>query len=358
MRIVYISTYPPDFCGIAAYMHGFIEVSGSKDEYIVLSNPLINEKITDGITFRVLDPTNPFNSIKNALSIIKNFNPNIIHIQYVSTFFKPFMPILVNLIPYPIIMESHEVLIDRTYRKGNLRKELLKFYEKTIYRKASRIIVHNTLMERRLHEFYRINSNRIYVIPLGVDTNVDYKKSYKLHEKLLFYGYMHEDKGIDTLLQAFEIIQDRLADCELILLGGSRSEKTLKFIKDKKKKKALKIIIVGFQKDIARYMNEADVVIFPHKDVSHSLAVAEAMAYGVPIVASKVGGFRAQIREGENGLLFKANSSTDLARVVLELLSNDIAREKIGKNARQYAERELSWECVYNKIRNLYGEVS
>lgn len=124
-----------------------------------------------------------------------------------------------------------------------------------------------------------------------------------------------------------------------------------------KKQEALNINIAGYQTDIARYMNEADLVIFPHKDVSHSLAVAEAMAYGVPIVASNVSGFRAQIRDGETGILFKANSSSDLAGVVIELVRDDMAREKIGKNAREYALRELSWESVHNKIQDLYRVV-
>lgn len=64
-------------------------------------------------------------------------------------------------------------------------------------------------------------------------------------------------------------------------------------------------------------MREVDILIVPHKDISsYSLATAEAMAYGMPIIASDAGGLSCQIDNGVTGVLFKLDSKSELADAI------------------------------------------
>jgi len=214
MRVLYISTYPPEFCGIGSYMHDFLNaIKNNLDDYIVISNR-IDKNEHDTKVIRLLDPKNPITIFK-ALSKIKEFDPDVVHIQYVSTLFQPWMSILMNMIKHPTLVESHEVLVYKHSRLNKLRKIALLYYEKVAYRNANKIIVHNKLMKDRLVKYYNISSEKIGVVDLGVDTEVDYKKDYSLNNKLLFFGFIHFDKGIDTLVDAFKIIQKKIQTLNL-----------------------------------------------------------------------------------------------------------------------------------------------
>jgi len=141
-------------------------------------------------------------------------------------------------------------------------------------------------------------------------------------------------------------------------MGGSRSDDAIRYIENMRDKHKLNIKMTGYVEDIGTFMRLADLLIIPHKELSsHSLAITEAMPYGVPIVASNVGGLRCQIKNGVTGMLFEVDSSEDLAKVVLDLLNNDAKREEIGKNARMHSENELSWKSVCNKIMYEYEEI-
>ena len=357
MKIAYISTYPPEFCGIGAYMHDFLNsIKSELDDYMVIST-YINKSVDDMKIIRLLNPRNPITIFK-ALLKIKEFDPDVVHVQYVSTLFQPWMPILMNMIKYPMLVESHEVLVYKRSRLNRLRKIALLYYEKVAYRNVNKIIVHNKLMHDRLIKYYNIFPEKIGVVGLGVDTEVDYKKDYSLNNKLLFFGFIHFDKGIDTLIDAFKIIQKKIPNIELILMGGSRSDDAIRYIEDMREKHKLNITMTGYVEDIGVFMRQADILIIPHKELSsHSLAITEAMPYGMPIVASNVGGLRCQIENGVTGKLFEVDSSVNLANVVLDLLSDDAKREELGKNARTYSETELSWKHVCNKIMHEYEEV-
>jgi len=355
MKIAYLSTYPPEFCGIASYMKKFVHhIKNHLDDYIIIST---SKGSGNNRIFQLPTPWNP-TSIYKCISKINSFNPDVVHIQYTSRFFKPWLPILVRLINYPIVLSSHEVLIDDNSRMNKLKKALLLLYERSIYQCVDKIIVHNDLMKIRLTKFYGVDDTKISVTPLGVDVKLLPKTDYRLNNKLLFFGYIHHGKGIDTLLDAFTILQKKIPELELIMVGGIRSKSAREYIEKRMKRDGLNIKITEFvdEERVGEFMREGDIVIFPHHNVSHSLAVAETMAYGIPIVASRVGGFRYQIDNGKTGLLFEPNSTENLVDVVSELLNDAKKRAKLGKNARECAKKELSWKRICDKTLSVYKE--
>ena len=84
-----------------------------------------------------------------------------------------------------------------------------------------------------------------------------------------------------------------------------------------------------------------------------SLATLEAMSYGLPIIASKVGFMKNYIVKGYNGIFFPRDSSTMLAMKIKKLRDNIELRNKLGQNARKTIAYSFSWERSINKIKRL-----
>jgi glycosyltransferase involved in cell wall biosynthesis len=99
------------------------------------------------------------------------------------------------------------------------------------------------------------------------------------------------------------------------------------------------------------------VVVVPSLLEGMSLTVAEAMATGKPVIATKVGGNVDQIIDGYNGFLVPPRDPEAIARKILELLENPEKAKEMGKKARQLAEEKFDIEIRVKKIVRLYKEL-
>jgi Glycosyltransferase len=106
------------------------------------------------------------------------------------------------------------------------------------------------------------------------------------------------------------------------------------------------------------YYKAADVFCLPSTMSTESFGIVnlEAMACGVPIVASKIGGIPDVVKDGENGLLVPPWDSEALADVIIYLLENEDIREKMGNIGREKVEG-YSWARIAEETEKVYKEV-
>jgi len=84
------------------------------------------------------------------------------------------------------------------------------------------------------------------------------------------------------------------------------------------------------------------------------MAVAEAMAAGTPVIASKVGGIPYMIEDGETGFLVDPNNPKDIAEKLVTLLSDKHLRSKMGKEGKKLAEERWKDEVIARKLLEMY----
>ena len=103
------------------------------------------------------------------------------------------------------------------------------------------------------------------------------------------------------------------------------------------------------------YYKAADVFCLPSmmKTECYPLAILEAMACGLPIVASDIGGIPDAVKSGENGLLAPPKDSEALAEAIIYLLENEDIRERMGRNGRERVER-YSWVKIAEETEKVY----
>ena len=119
-----------------------------------------------------------------------------------------------------------------------------------------------------------------------------------------------------------------------------------------------RVIFHGASTDTARLLRAADVYVQPSHYESFSNALIEAMATGLPVVASRVGGMLDCIVDGENGLLATPKDAADLAVKLRALLDDPARAERLGAKARQTVVDQFSEPVIMRRFAQLFRDVA
>ncbi|MEN3052317.1 MAG: glycosyltransferase family 4 protein [Candidatus Methanosuratincola petrocarbonis] len=233
----------------------------------------------------------------------------------------------------------------------------------------SKIIISPSRTYANSSPFLRKYKEKVVIIPNGVDFN-----AYNLPTKkeairkqlnlplekfiILFLGNLSPYKGPDILLNAMPTILKKY-DVMLIIAGkGIMYECLQEISKDLNLKKHVQFI--GHVSDAQKILlfNAVDIFCLPSTMVTecYPLTILEAMASGVPVVASKIGGIPDIIQDGHNGILVSPNNSKLLSNAILSLLDNASLRDAIGKSGKVFAKTQ-SWASQALKTEKIYEKL-
>ena len=179
-----------------------------------------------------------------------------------------------------------------------------------------------------------------------------------------FIGSFYAYEGLDLLLTALPRILEQAPDVRVLLVGGGPQEEALKQ-QARQLGIADKVVFTGRvpHSEVNRYYDLADLLVYPRHSMRLTELVTplkplEAMAQGRLFVASDVGGHRELIRDGETGVLFRAESPQDLASKVLELLNMPERWPEMKAAGRRYVETERNWKVSVARYRDVYNRLA
>jgi glycosyltransferase involved in cell wall biosynthesis len=200
------------------------------------------------------------------------------------------------------------------------------------------------------------SSELIRVIYLGVDTKLFPKKTnYSIDGKLklIFTGTFSLRKGATYILQALEILLEKKIDFIFTVIGDF-SEAHL-FIDKYKCKKYIDFLGHLDQSLLHTYLSEADIYIFPSLAEGCAKSGMEAMAVGLPVIATYESGL--PIVDGVDGVLVSSKSANEIADAIFILENNLLLRSGIGQRASEKIREFYTWELYGKKVSSLYKEL-
>ena len=115
---------------------------------------------------------------------------------------------------------------------------------------------------------------------------------------------------------------------------------------------------LGSRSDIHALLAAADFFVLPSDVEGLPMAVLEAMAHGLPVVATAVGGIPEVITDGREGLLVPPGDAAALARAIQRLLTSSEMRLRLGDAARDRVSKEFSLETMANRYQQIYAEAT
>ncbi len=206
-----------------------------------------------------------------------------------------------------------------------------------------------------------VPADRITHIPNGVETDsIPAKVDFGLHDpvRLVFVGRLHEQKGLDVLLTAFQQLSSQypVLKLRLQLLGDGPLRDTL-VNQAEKLGIAQQVDFVGMTDRVFDYLQKADIFVLPSRAEGHSNALLEAMTCGLPVVVSNIPANLHVTEHAQNGLVFSAGDPKSLANAVALLLEQPELREQIGKAARKTIESRYSLDFIADRYVSLYHDL-
>ena len=208
---------------------------------------------------------------------------------------------------------------------------------------------------------YGCNKSKIVIIPNGMDEILynkvkdnDFRKRIGIGGKdklVLFFGRLNPTKGVDKLVNvARGIVKDR-KDIYFVFRGPDEGVRYV--VEDAVNKNIILVNETRDKKEVARTYQAADVYVLPSYREGLPLTLFEAMASGLPIVASPVNGVPYEMKEPENGFLVKYGDLKNLKKRILQILDDKKLSKKMSENNKIKA-RSYSWDLIYKKTMKLY----
>jgi phosphatidyl-myo-inositol alpha-mannosyltransferase len=174
---------------------------------------------------------------------------------------------------------------------------------------------------------------------------------------ILFVGRLEPRKGVDVLMRAFLRLRASTPRVRLCVVGeGPGRERYQQMIPPSIRPDAQFVGAVD-QAELPRYHASADVFVSPAVGgESFGVVLLEAMAAGLPVVASDIPGYRTVLKDGRQGRLVPPNDAFALAEAVATLLENEKLRLAMGAEGRQTA-AEYAWPVIGRRIESVYRAV-
>jgi len=253
--------------------------------------------------------------------------------------------------------------------------------EECVMGAVDRIVAATPLDRQQMLDNYRVDPERVTVVPCGVNLDLFHPIDQRVAREelgipadrrlLLFVGRLDPVKGLNVLLEAMCELTRRLRPCRaqdlsLAVIGGDRESHLEAMMTDLscyteiRRELGLEDLVVFIgsrsQEALPLYYAAAEVCVMPSLYESFGMVALEAMACGTPVIASRVGGLTYTVRDGETGYLVPERDPQALAARLEQLLTNEQLRRKMGARAAEVA-AEYSWTLVSDAIQALYEEV-
>jgi glycosyltransferase involved in cell wall biosynthesis len=276
--------------------------------------------------------------IREATRVADDVRPTTVHANSLHFQSSAIAAMLARRRRLPLVTTAH---IGDLKNLPRVMRSCVRTHERTMGRfilsTSRRVIAVSPSVEQHLHKL-GVPASKTIVVPNGVDHQQFHPAPQRRaagdrRARIAFVGRMIPNKGPDLFLEALRALAGMQIDFDAILIGDGPSRASLASsavrygLKDH-------VSFTGRVDNVAELLREVDVFVRPSLTEGMPLAVLEAMATGVCVVASDTGGNTDLIRHEQNGLLFRAGDSDDLATNLARVVVDRPLRLRLADAAR------------------------
>jgi spore coat protein SA len=235
--------------------------------------------------------------------------------------------------------------------------------------KANVIVANSSSLKDNLSQMFPKQKQKIHIVHLGVDVNRfkpatiseknRMKNKYKLQDAftILFSGRIIPRKGVSELIKATHLVRNYLPQAKLVIAGSGKPA-YIKKLRLQANRWNVPVIFTGriAHNKIHKIYWLADCFVCPsQRHEAFGLVNVEAMATGIPVVASDIGGIKEIINHEENGYLIKKyKDPLEFAHSIIKIGQNKKLAENLAEQARMTAVNRFGWNLTAKKIASIY----
>jgi glycosyltransferase involved in cell wall biosynthesis len=225
--------------------------------------------------------------------------------------------------------------------------------QRASYGFAHKVVANSRAAADRLR-LERVPARKIAVVPNGLDFDTVPACAHRPRlRKVTMVANLRPEKGHDVLIDAAVAVLRRYPDAQFECVGNGPELNAL--VSRAERLGVLHAFtFLGHRDDVGARLGEADIFVLPSRSEAFPNAVLEAMAAGLPVVASGVGGILELIDSGRTGLLVPADAPQPLAEALCRLMSDPALAARLGGAARDEARAHYSFERMVASFDALY----
>ena len=284
--------------------------------------------------------------------------PDILHAHNLFFFSTAAAALLRRFLKRPLVTTLH---LGSLRQLGGLSQLAASCYEGTMGRAIGRssdrlIAVSEAVARHAVHLGARPEAVR--VIANGVDAR-QFQPGVGPGDgtfRIACVGRLVFNKGPQFLIEAAPQVLQARPEAEFVLVGDGPLHARLEE-RARELKVSHRVNFLGNQSDVAAILQGCDMLVRPSLLEGMPLAVLEAMACGLPVVATPVSGTAELVRDGENGFLVRPADPGALAEAILRLMEDEPLREAQGRRGRWLVEHGHSWDAVAAQTLAVYREL-
>lgn len=307
----------------------------------------------------------PMNTMQ-VLWVARKNDINIVHFQSVNLI-ELIMVLAFRLAGVKVVFTIHNVMP----RHGALRRYHRVLY-RFMYNICSELIIHTASGKEEIRALFSVDPDKVAVIPHGdykffvPSTSMSGEEAKRILgfspgcKTILFFGAIRANKGLDIILKALPHIRQAEPRSKLLVVG----ELCESYDRYEAIKREERIADHVFERldyipnsEVSVYFFAADVVVLPYNEITQSGVLQIAYAFGRPVVATELPGFREVIANGKNGFLVPLNDVGRLAERIAEILQNDGKLQAMGAYSKFLCDTKYSWDGIAQKTSEVYDKL-
>ena len=289
---------------------------------------------------------------KTILYLIGNIlklNPDIIHVQESGSI--AITAILPFISKYPIVTTNHDVKPHLGLDKGiwGIYREIMR---KIATRYSKMIFVHGTYLKDLAIDYLHLLPEKVQVIPIGEQDVLPFKKfinedmNAPSNEKtILFFGRIHEYKGLKYLIEAEPIISREIPNIKIVIAGIGEDFRKYEDMMINKQNFIVHNYHIPYDEG-AQLIQKAKLIVLPYVDASQSGVIPIAYGFKKPVVVTNVGSIPEIVDNGITGYIVPPRDPVALGNAIIKMLKNEELLQEMGENAYDKLKRDLSWERI------------
>ncbi len=238
------------------------------------------------------------------------------------------------------MLTDHIIAVSNFDRESALKLKIISTKNiSTIHNGISdKLFINNITEDNHTKEFYKKITENSHFKIIGTVAN-----------------YSH-NKGLEHLIDAADIITKETKSVKFVIVGDCRKDPILKklnssFAKDR-------ILLFGPSNKIITHLSFFDIFVLPSIKEGSPFALLEAMAFGLPIVTTNVGGIPEMIENNKSGIIVPAKNPSELAHAIVELLSDKSLSTTMGNNAKNRQRNLFTGKNMVKETIKVYEKLS
>ena len=299
-----------------------------------------------------------FARLFKLIKILKAEKPDIVHSYMFSANSYGRIAAIIGRVPLIIASERNVAEVGKDKGKFDI------YIDKLLAAFSQGIICNSDKASSSLVEKYSFNRKKVFTVHNGIDINDflkqrNYSSSKKSKRKVIgTVGSLCPQKNHRLFLDMAKIVLERSENKQIkfLIIGRGPLRNELE-----RYSKGLSIeanvVFTGEREDILELLQSMDVFVMTSLYEGLPNAIIEAMAAGVPVVATDVGGNSELVINRETGFLCRSNDAKALVEKVIGLISNENAAQQLGKKGREKIVKEFTVEKMVNQTENIYREL-